>query len=57
MTEHAAGMDLRAAVPELVTLMPGAFAVIPTGIRLAIPTGFEGQVRPRSGLAAKHGIR
>ncbi|MCJ7749526.1 MAG: dUTP diphosphatase, partial [Armatimonadetes bacterium] len=38
------------------TLAPGAFAVVPTGIRLAIPTGFEGQVRPRSGLAAKHGI-
>ena len=56
MTEQAAGMDLRAAVPEPITLAPGAFAVVPTGIRLAIPTGFEGQVRPRSGLAAKHGI-
>jgi dUTP pyrophosphatase len=56
MTEQAAGMDLRAAVPEPITLAPGAFAVVPTGIRVAIPTGFEGQVRPRSGLAAKHGI-
>ena len=56
MTEQAAGMDLRAAVPEPITLAPGAFAIVPTGIRLAIPTGFEGQVRPRSGLAAKHGI-
>lgn len=56
MTEQAAGMDLRAAVPEPVTLAPGAFAVVPTGIRLAVPAGFEGQVRPRSGLAAKHGI-
>ena len=56
MTERAAGMDLRAAVTEPVTLTPGAFAVVPTGIRVAIPAGFEGQVRPRSGLAAKHGI-
>ena len=56
MTAQAAGMDLRAAVPEPITLAPGAFATVPTGIRLAIPAGFEGQVRPRSGLAAKHGI-
>jgi len=49
-------MDLRAAVAETVTLGVGAFAVVPTGIRVAIPAGFEGQVRPRSGLAAKHGI-
>ena len=56
MTEQAAGMDLRAAVPEPITLTPGAFAVVPTGIRVAVPAGFEGQVRPRSGLAANHGI-
>ena len=56
MTEQAAGMDLRAAVSEPVTLTPGAFAVVPTGICVAIPAGFEGQVRPRSGLAARHGV-
>ena len=56
MTQQAAGMDLRAAVSEPITLTPGAFAVVPTGIRVAIPPGFEGQVRPRSGLAARHGI-
>ena len=56
MTEQAAGMDLRAAVPEPITLAPGAFTVVPTGIRVAIPAGFEGQVRPRSGLAARHGV-
>ncbi len=56
MTQQAAGMDLRAAVSEPITLSSGAFAVVPTGIRVAIPPGFEGQVRPRSGLAARHGI-
>jgi dUTP pyrophosphatase len=56
MTEHAAGMDLRAAVQDPLTLAPGAYALVPTGIRLAIPPGYEGQVRPRSGLAAKHGV-
>ena len=56
MTEHAAGMDLRAAVEEPVTLAPGEFRAIPTGIRIAVPVGYEGQVRPRSGLAAKHGV-
>ena len=56
MTDHAAGADLCAAVAEPVTLEPGAFAMISTGIRLEIPHGFEGQVRPRSGLAARHGI-
>jgi dUTP pyrophosphatase len=56
MTEHAAGMDLRAAVTEPLTLAPGAYALVPTGLRLAIPPGYEGQVRPRSGLAAKHGV-
>ena len=57
-TGHAAGMDLRAAVAEdaPVRLEPGARALIPTGIAIALPEGFEAQVRPRSGLALKHGI-
>lgn len=57
-TEHAAGVDLRAAVPEAepLTIEPGQWAMVPTGLKIAIPVGFEGQVRPRSGLAAKHGI-
>ncbi len=54
----AAGMDLRAAVAEdaPLELAPGARALIPTGIAIALPEGFEAQVRPRSGLALKHGI-
>ena len=56
MTEGAAAADLRAAVAEPLTLAPGAFAMVSTGIRLEIPRGFEGQVRPRSGLAARHGV-
>lgn len=56
MTAHAAGLDLRAALVEPLVLAPGEFAVIPTGIRMALPPGYEGQVRPRSGLAAKHGV-
>lgn len=57
-TEHAAGMDLRAAVPEdkPLRLEPGARALVPTGLAIALPEGFEAQVRPRSGLALKHGI-
>lgn len=55
-TEHAAGMDLLAAVDGAVILGPGEVAAVPTGIRLEIPPGFEGQVRPRSGLALRHGI-
>ena len=57
-TEGAAGMDLRAAVPEdaPVTLRPGERQMIPTGLSMAIPPGSEVQVRPRSGLAAKHGL-
>lgn len=57
-TDHAAGMDLRAAVPAdaPVTLAPGARALVPTGLSIALPEGFEAQVRPRSGLAAKHGV-
>lgn len=55
-TEHAAGMDLRAAVSETLVLEPGARALVPTGIRIALPPGFEAQVRPRSGLALRHGV-
>ncbi len=56
MTEHAAGMDLQAAVAEPLTLSPGEYALVPTGIRIAVPPGYEGQVRPRSGLAARNGV-
>lgn len=57
-TPHAAAMDLRAAVPngETWTLKPGERKLIPTGLTMAIPVGFEGQVRPRSGLALKFGV-
>ena len=55
-TEHAAGMDLRAAISESVVLAPRERRLLPTGIRIALPPGTEAQVRPRSGLAAKHGI-
>jgi dUTP pyrophosphatase len=55
-TAHAAGMDLLAAVREPLVLAPGARALVPTGLCLAIPPGFEGQVRPRSGLALKNGV-
>jgi len=55
-TEHAAGMDLRAAVREPVEIAPGQRVLIPTGIRVALPPGFEAQIRPRSGLALRHGI-
>lgn len=53
-TAGAAGMDLRAA--ESATLKPGARHLVPTGISIALPQGFEAQVRPRSGLAVKHGV-
>lgn len=56
MTASAAGMDLHAAVASDVVLEPGTIALVPTGLEVAIPDGFEGQVRPRSGLAVKHGI-
>jgi dUTP pyrophosphatase len=52
----AAGMDLIAAVSEPVVVAPGGRALIPTGLMIALPTGFELQVRPRSGLALRHGI-
>jgi len=55
-TPGAAGMDVRAAVSARLTLAPGAIARVPTGLVLEVPEGFEMQVRPRSGLAARHGI-
>jgi dUTP diphosphatase len=55
---HAAGLDLLAAVPQdqPLVLAPGAYAMVPTGLAIALPEGLEAQVRPRSGLAAKHGV-
>jgi dUTP pyrophosphatase len=55
-TEHSAGVDLPAAVEGELVIGPGAWTLVPTGIAVAIPEGYEGQVRPRSGLALKHGI-
>lgn len=55
-TAGAAGMDLLAAVEAPVTLAPGARALIPTGLAVALPPGYELQIRPRSGLALRHGI-
>ncbi|MBH5401342.1 dUTP diphosphatase [Bradyrhizobium sp. CNPSo 4010] len=57
-TREAAGLDLMAAVPdnEPMTLAPGQYALVPTGLAIALPPGLEAQVRPRSGLAAKHGV-
>ncbi len=55
-SEHAAGADLKAYLKEPVTIKPGQRALIPTGIQMEIPYGFEIQVRPRSGLALKNGI-
>ena len=57
-TAGSAGLDLRAAVPEATptVLEPGARALIPTGLSVAVPEGYEAQVRPRSGLAVKHGV-
>lgn len=57
-TSEAAGLDLMAAVPESepLTLAPGQYALVPTGLAIALPPGHEAQVRPRSGLAAKHGV-
>lgn len=55
-TAQSAGVDLRANLDEPVTLMPLQRALIPTGLRIALPAGAEAQVRPRSGLALKHGI-
>jgi dUTP pyrophosphatase len=55
-TEHAAGVDLRAALEAPMTLKPMERALVPTGLSLAIPVGYEAQIRPRSGLALKHGL-
>ena len=56
MSEHAAGADLRAAVREQLTLLPGARALVPTGFSIALPPGYEAQIRPRSGLAIRCGV-
>ncbi|MBW1866992.1 MAG: dUTP diphosphatase [Deltaproteobacteria bacterium] len=56
MTPLAAGMDICAAMEDETTLAPGAIRLIPTGFAMALPPGFEAQIRPRSGLAVKHGI-
>lgn len=55
-TAQSAGMDLAAAIDTPVTLAPGARAMVPTGLAIALPAGYEAQVRPRSGLAAKNGV-
>jgi len=56
MSEHAAGMDVRAANAEPIVLRPGDRIAVPTGLALAVPPGTEVQVRPRSGLAIRHGV-
>lgn len=55
-TEHASGLDLSAALEAPVELLPGRHVSVPTGLAIALPPGYEGQVRPRSGLAAKHAV-
>jgi dUTP pyrophosphatase len=56
MSDHAAGADIRAAIREQLTLLPGARALVPTGFSIALPPGYEAQVRPRSGLAIRCGV-
>ncbi|GAB6097788.1 dUTP diphosphatase [Desulfatiferula olefinivorans] len=56
MTEEAAGMDVCIAIREDLILEPGRIALLPTGFKMAMPKGFEAQIRPRSGLAVRHGI-
>ena len=56
MSEHAAGMDVRAVVDAPLSIAPGAWAAVPTGLVVAVPPGYEVQIRPRSGLAVKHGV-
>lgn len=56
MTPHAAGVDLYAELADDLVLQPGARVLVPTGIAIELPDGYEAQVRPRSGLALKHGI-
>jgi len=55
-TDHAAGLDLLAAVSERLEIAPGQRQLVPTGISIALPAGYEAQIRPRSGLALKHGV-
>jgi dUTP pyrophosphatase len=55
-TEQSAGMDLSAALEEAIELGPGDRALVPTGLSIALPAGYEAQIRPRSGLALKHGV-
>lgn len=55
-TSHSAGMDLSAAIDSDIVIQPGVVSIIPTGIAIALPAGTEAQIRPRSGLAAKHGV-
>jgi dUTP pyrophosphatase len=56
MTPQAAGMDIHAALESSLVLEPGQIALVPTGFAMALPSGYEAQIRPRSGLAVKHGI-
>lgn len=56
MTPHAAGMDLSADLEDQVTILPGQISLIPTGIAIELPDGYEAQIRPRSGLALRNGI-
>ncbi|OGC11783.1 deoxyuridine 5'-triphosphate nucleotidohydrolase [candidate division WOR-1 bacterium RIFOXYA12_FULL_52_29] len=56
MSEHSAGMDLCAAVEKELIIAPGAWTLVPTGLAIALPEGYEAQVRPRSGLALKQGV-
>jgi dUTP pyrophosphatase len=56
MTEHAAGFDLHAAVPGPTTIACGQILLVPCGFAMALPPGYEAQVRPRSGLASRHGV-
>jgi len=55
-TQGASGLDLRAAVQEPLSVAPGEIRLVPTGLAVSIPSGYEGQIRPRSGLALRHGI-
>ena len=55
-TEFSAGMDLRAAITDPLDIVPGGRVLVPTGLAIALPQGYEAQIRPRSGLALKHGI-
>ena len=56
MSPQAAGMDICISIPENLTVQPGKISLLPTGFKMAIPQGFEAQIRPRSGLAVNHGI-